>query len=310
MSQALKVALDGGPYALAAGPDRAIWVTLVHGGAVARIGGDGRPDDDVTVYPVGARLAAVADHRGPGRRDVVHPHRGRPDRPHHHRRASRPPTRWPKAAGRTASPRAPTVRCGSPGRRPGEVGRITTDGLVTREAGLGGFPAMITAGPDGALWFTLNQGNAVGRLEPTGDLTVREVPTSGAGPVGIAATHDDAVWFTEILAEKLGRIPMDGPIEELDLPGKPHAVIADAADGVWVSLWGSSQIARVSGDGEVITIDLPAGQRATRAGDRAGRSAVDRTGDRVRAAAADLTPRTISAAIRKPVTAVAVGSAL
>jgi virginiamycin B lyase len=78
--------------------------------------------------------------------------------------------------------------------------------------------------------------------------------------VGIAATHDDAVWFTEILADKIGRIPMDEAIQEMDLPGKPHAVVADPDDGVWVSLWGANQIARVSGDGSVVvTIDLPPG---------------------------------------------------
>jgi len=86
------------------------------------------------------------------------------------------------------------------------------------------------------------------------------LPTAGAGPVGIAATHDDAVWFTEILAEKIGRIPMDDAIQEMELPGKPHAVVADPDDGVWVSLWGASQIARISGDGsDIVTIDLPPG---------------------------------------------------
>src|SRR5262249_44532297 len=81
-----------------------------------------------------------------------------------------------------------------------------------------------------------------------------------AGPVGIAAAHDDAVWFTEILAEKIGRIPMDDAIQEMELPGKPHAVVADPDDGVWVSLWGADQLARVSGDGsDVVTIDLPSG---------------------------------------------------
>jgi virginiamycin B lyase len=88
---------------------------------------------------------------------------------------------------------------------------------------------------------------------------VRELPTAAAGPVGIAATHDDAVWFTEILAEKIGRIPLDDAIQEIDLPGKPHAVVADPDDGVWVSLWGADQLARISGDGEIVTIDLPPG---------------------------------------------------
>ena len=68
------------------------------------------------------------------------------------------------------------------------------------------------------------------------------------------------MWFTEILADKIGRIPMDDAIQEMELPGKPHAVVADPDDGVWVSLWGANQLARVSGDGsDVVTIDLPPG---------------------------------------------------
>jgi virginiamycin B lyase len=139
------------------------------------------------------------------------------------------------------------------------VGRISVDGEITDEAAPGGMPSMITTGPDGALWFTLNAAHAIGRLEPSGNLTIREVPTRGAGPVGIAATHDDTVWFAAILADKLGRIPTDDAIQELDLPGKPHALVAEPTGGVWVSLWGSDQVARVSADGEVVTIDLPAG---------------------------------------------------
>lgn len=118
---------------------------------------------------------------------------------------------------------------------------------------------MITAGPDGALWFTLNGASAIGRVDMAGKLSTRQTPTPSAGPVGITATHDDAVWFTAIRADKLGRIPMNEAIQELDLPGKPHAVVADQADGVWVSLWGADQLARVGADGEVATIDLPPG---------------------------------------------------
>jgi virginiamycin B lyase len=142
----------------------------------------------------------------------------------------------------------------------GGVGRITVDGELSDMHSVGGVPSMIVNGPDNALWFTLNQDNAIGRLTPSGDLKVRELPTAAAGPVGIAATHDDAVWFTEVLADKLGRIPMNEAIQEMELPGKPHAVVADQDDGVWVSLWGADQIARVSGDGsEVVTMDLPPG---------------------------------------------------
>jgi virginiamycin B lyase len=140
----------------------------------------------------------------------------------------------------------------------GDIGRISVDGELSGWPSVGGAPSMIVTGPDNALWFTLNQGNAVGRLAPAEGITVRELPTAGAGPVGIAATHDDALWFTEILADKLGRIPMDEPIQEMELPGKPHGVVADPDDGVWVSLWGANQIARVSDDGAGSRHDRPA----------------------------------------------------
>ena len=37
MTALLEVPVDGGPYAVTAGPDGAMWVTLVHAGAVARV---------------------------------------------------------------------------------------------------------------------------------------------------------------------------------------------------------------------------------------------------------------------------------
>jgi virginiamycin B lyase len=48
VTAAVRVSIDGGPYALAAGPDGALWVTLVHGGAIARVTTDGH----VRVFPV------------------------------------------------------------------------------------------------------------------------------------------------------------------------------------------------------------------------------------------------------------------
>ncbi|MGH3642677.1 MAG: virginiamycin B lyase, partial [Mycobacterium sp.] len=50
MSRIFEVAVDGGPYALAAGSDGAMWVTLVHRGAIARV----TPDGGLEVHPVGA----------------------------------------------------------------------------------------------------------------------------------------------------------------------------------------------------------------------------------------------------------------
>ncbi|CAN5572612.1 virginiamycin B lyase [soil metagenome] len=254
MNTALTVAVDGGPYALAPASDGAMWVTLVHSGEVARITETGElttfpvaPDSKpsiITAGPDGAmwftcpgadrigRITAAGDLRL-----IELPYGSAP-------------------FGITVGPDDAlwfTTMAGS-------IGRLTADGDVDVQHHVGGAPSMIITGPDNALWCTLNERGAIARLEPrSGKVTVRELPTRNAGPVGITMTHDDAVWFTEIRADQLGRIPMGDAIQEIALPGKPHAVVADDADGVWVSLWGADQLARVSGDGEITAFDLPPG---------------------------------------------------
>lgn len=254
MTGVLEVPLDGSPYGLTVGPDKAAWVTLVHAGAIARLDGDGS-----------TRIHPVADGSRPSQL-VTGPDGALWFTRNGDDQIGRLTTTGESAAFALPSGSAPYGLCVGPDGALwfttmglDGIGRITLDGTVTLDVVATGSPAMITTGPDGALWFTLNAANAIGRLEPaTGVVTVREVPTRSGGPVGIAATHDDAVWFTEVLADKLGRIPMDDAIQELDMPGKPHAIVPDPVGGVWVSLWGSSQVARVGADGDVVTIDLPA----------------------------------------------------
>ncbi len=106
---------------------------------------------------------------------------------------------------------------------PGEVGRITTTGVVTEfpvpddpppsgsPAGTAGTPATlqsIAAGPDGALWFT-GQGEQVGRITTAGVVTEFSVPDapplegstpatslSDPGIQTIVAGPDGNLWFT------------------------------------------------------------------------------------------------------------------
>src|SRR5687768_1470155 len=64
-------------------------------------------------------------------------------------------------------------------------------------------PFAITAGPDGALWFTelgngLGAGNArIGRITTAGAITELPVPTSSAFLFDITRGPDGALWFTE-----------------------------------------------------------------------------------------------------------------
>ena len=61
----------------------------------------------------------------------------------------------------------------------------------------GSEPYGITAGSDGNLWFTEENGNKIGRITTTGSITEYPLPTFGSAPEGIAAGPDGNLWFTE-----------------------------------------------------------------------------------------------------------------
>jgi len=88
------------------------------------------------------------------------------------------------------------------------IGRITTAGVIaeftTPTASSG--PFAITAGPDGALWFTEYPANQVGRITTAGVTTEFPVPTAGSGPSAITAGPDGALWFNESGGNKIGRV--------------------------------------------------------------------------------------------------------
>src|SRR6202008_1323511 len=96
-------------------------------------------------------------------------------------------------------------------------------------------PSLITAGPDGALWCTLNQADAIVRITADGGITNFPLPTAGAAQGGIAA-GPEAVWVAEIGAGKVARLFPDGRTEEFPLPdrsSRPHAVAATPDGGCW-----------------------------------------------------------------------------
>ena len=61
-----------------------------------------------------------------------------------------------------------------------------------------GMPYLITAGPDGNLWFTEHAGNKIGMINPTTHaITEFPVPTANANLAGISAGPDGNLWFTD-----------------------------------------------------------------------------------------------------------------
>jgi len=121
----------------------------------------------------------------------------------------------------------------------------------------GGGPAGITAGPDGALWFTEGAGNRIGRITTAGAIMENPLPTAGARPFGITVGPDGALWFTESGAGQIGRITTAGAITEYPLPrGLGPARITTGPDGaLWFTRDDSDELAgrigRITTDGVV-----------------------------------------------------------
>ena len=109
---------------------------------------------------------------------------------------------------------------------------------------LGAAPADITQGPCGALWFTEELGNKIGRITAGGDFAEYVLPTRAAFPLGITLGPDGALWFTENLGNKIGRITSGGKITEypLSTPGSEPASITSEGDS---ALWFTEIIGKI-----------------------------------------------------------------
>lgn len=74
--------------------------------------------------------------------------------------------------------------------------KINEFSLPAKKAG----PYGITSGSDGAVWFTENGGNKIGKILITGAITEYSVTTQDAGISCITKGNDSALWFTEYKA--------------------------------------------------------------------------------------------------------------
>ena len=108
----------------------------------------------------------------------------------------------------------------------------------------------MTAGPDGALWFTeifWQQDRAYHhrrRQYPNSP-----IPTPDSQPYSIAAGPDGNVWFVEFAGNKIGRITPSGTITEFDIPtadSQPIDIGAGPDNAMWFAGWRTGDIGRIT----------------------------------------------------------------
>jgi streptogramin lyase len=120
-------------------------------------------------------------------------------------------------------------------------------------------PEGITAGPDGALWFT--ERIKIGRITTAGAFTEYVLPTQGANAY-IASGPDGALWFTQAYGfdiSQIGRITTTGALSFYPLPvgSDPFRIASGPDNALWFTESGINSIGRISTAGVITQYPIP-----------------------------------------------------
>lgn len=114
---------------------------------------------------------------------------------------------------------------------PNFIGRITTAGVITEYPAISPVgPDQITRGPDGAMWFTTNDGEQIGRITTTGAVTLFSLPQPLLGYLGITLGPDGALWVSE------GLPSTRSAVLRVQLPGPTGVLSHITAGGGWTTV--------------------------------------------------------------------------
>src|SRR3974377_456634 len=117
------------------------------------------------------------------------------------------------------------------------------------------------------LWFTVQNANRIGRLDPaSGEIKLFTPPTNGARPYGMAVNSKGTVFFEEFGTNKIGSIdPKTLEIHEYPLPdaaSRPRRIAITGDDIVWYTDFARGYLGRLDpAHGKTMEGQCPRGQR-------------------------------------------------
>jgi virginiamycin B lyase len=118
----------------------------------------------------------------------------------------------------------------------------------------------IATGSDGALWFTEENTQQIGRITTTGQINEYSIPDN-ATPSGITPGPDGALWFDEYSRNKIGRIATDGSVTDFPIPydGSPSDITTGPDGALWFTEMSASgdAIGRMTTSGQFNMYTVP-----------------------------------------------------
>ena len=116
----------------------------------------------------------------------------------------------------------------------------------------GAHPHDPAVGADGALWFTEQMQNKIGRLDPaTGSFKEFPLKVADSGPHGLVSDPAGNIWFTGNFAGYIGKLdPHTGAVTEFKTPvnGKeddPHTAVFDSNGKLWFTMQVANLVGRL-----------------------------------------------------------------
>jgi virginiamycin B lyase len=117
----------------------------------------------------------------------------------------------------------------------------------------------ITAGSDGAIWFTEANKAKIGRLTLSGSFTEYPI-TVNAYPFEITSGPDGALWFTEAGGSGIGRITTGGVYSRFNVPtnqSDPYGITVGPDNALWFTEVNAGKIGRITTDGSITEYSIP-----------------------------------------------------
>jgi virginiamycin B lyase len=119
---------------------------------------------------------------------------------------------------------------------------------------------------DGALWYTGQMNNVLGRLDPkTGRFKEYSLKTPHAGPHGLVEDRDGNIWYTGNTGALIGKLdPKTGAVTEYKMPDPdvkdPHTLVFDQSGILWFDAQNANRIGRLdpkTGEIKLLTPPTP-----------------------------------------------------
>ncbi len=118
------------------------------------------------------------------------------------------------------------------------------------------------AARDGALWYTGQMSNMLGRIDPvTGQIKEYPLKTPHSGPHGLVEDQAANIWYTGNTGALVGKLdPRTGAVTEYKMPDPevkdPHTLIFDQAGILWFTAQNANRLGRLdpkTGDIKLLT---------------------------------------------------------